>query len=121
MEYTTCRDDVLSLVKEANEKFGADYTPSELAMEQLDNVCDAMDEFIRSIDCECLDVYVDEAERTLVFSIICDEIVLQHIGGQDRPFLYLATISHRLTFTKKGKEAIKIELAFLGIWKRTAG
>ena len=114
MEYTTCKDSVMELISDGSKVFGRDYKISEEMLSKIDEICDGVDELVSEIECES--VYADIETKTLRIVIVCDELELH--GGRTNGFFKLITKLNSFSFSKQGREFIKIELNISNVWER---
>ena len=114
MEYTTCKDSVMELISDGSKVFGRDYKISEEMLSKIDEICDGVDELVSEIECES--VHADIEEKTLRIVIVCDELELH--GGRTNGFFKLITKLNSFSFSKQGREFIKIELNISNVWER---
>ena len=93
MEYTTCKDSVMELISDGSKVFGRDYKISEEMLSKI-----------------------EERTKTLRIVIVCDELELH--GGRTNGFFELITKLNSFSFSKQGREFIKIELNISNVWER---
>ena len=105
MEYTTCKDSVMELISDGSKVFGRDYKISEEMLSKIDEICDGVDELVSEIECESVRIV-----------IVCDELELH--GGRTNGFFKLITKLNSFSFSKHGREFIKIELNISNVWER---
>ena len=105
MEYTTCKDSVMELISDGSKVFGRDYKISEEMLSKIDE-----------IECESVHADIEEKTKTLRIVIVCDELELH--GGRTNGFFKLITKLNSFSFSKQGREFIKIELNISNVWER---
>ena len=109
MEYTTCKDSVMELISDGSKVFGRDYKISEEMLSK-------MDELVSESECESVHADIEEKTKTLRIVIVCDELELH--GGRTNGFFKLITKLNSFSFSKQGREFIKIELNISNVWER---
>ena len=107
MEYTTCKDSVMELISDGSKVFGRDYKISEEMLSKIDEICDGV---------ESVHADIEEKTKTLRIVIVCDELELH--GGRTNGFFKLITKLNSFSFSKQGREFIKIELNISNVWER---
>ena len=116
MEYTTCKDSVMELISDGSKVFGRDYKISEEMLSKIDEICDGVDELVSEIECESVHADIEEITKTIRIVIGCDELELH--GGRPNGFFKLITKLNSFSFSKQGREFIKIELNISNVWER---
>lgn len=116
MEYTTCKDSVMELISDGSKVFGRDYKISEKMLSKIDEICDGVDELVSEIECESVHADIEEKTKTFRIVIVCDELELH--GGRTNGFFKLITKLNSFSFSKQGREFIKIELNISNVWER---
>lgn len=118
MEYTGCKDVTLEAIEEASDKFGDSYFLNEEKYHSLDEICDLIDELMcdEELDCHALTVGVDTTTKELIFTMVYDEIILQH--GRTHKFFTLAKLVDAIRFSKAKPDGLCIELGVSGLWLR---
>lgn len=116
MEYITCRDSIMGLIDDGSKVFGGNYKISEEMLSKIDEVCDGVDELVSEIECESVHADIEEKTKTLHIVIVCDELELH--GGRTNGFFNLITKLSSFSFSKQGRELMKIELNISNVWER---
>ena len=116
MEYTTCKDSVMELISDGSKVFGRDYKISEEMLSKIDEICDGVDELVSEIECESVHADIEEKTKTLRNVILSDKLELH--GGRTNGFFKLITKLNSFSFSKQGREFIKIELNISNVWER---
>jgi len=119
MEYQGCYDSVMEIVDKATEEFSPRYTVNQKRRSMLDDICDAVDTLVSEVDCEFVDVSVDDISKQLTIAVVCDEVIFEH--GRSNGFFDLIQMLDSFSFSKKGRESIQIALNINDMWERSCG
>ena len=114
-EYTTCRDAILELIDEGSKLYGNAYRISESMQSRIDDVCDGIDALVSEVECESVDADIRDLTKTLRIIVVCDELVLH--GGRTNAFFNLITKLDSFSFSKQGREFLRIELSIENVWE----
>lgn len=115
MEYKGCYGSAVELIEEASQKFGNRYMLNDNKYNSLKYICEAVDNLVGEIDCESVDVSVDEVTKQFAIEIVCDEVIFEH--GRSNEFFSLIQMLSSFSFSKKGKELIRIALNIDDMWE----
>lgn len=119
MEYMGCFGSVMEIVDEATQEFSATYAPNKEKVEALEEVCEAVDDFVGEIDCNFVDVSVDSNSKQLTIDIGCDDIILH--GGRSSQFFSLIQMVSSFSFSKTKNGGLCVALNIDGVWERLCG
>lgn len=115
MEYKGCYESVVELIKEASQQFGDSYLLNDNKFANLKSVCDAVDLLVEEIDCESVDISVSDTTKQFTIEIVCDEIIFEQ--GRNNGFFKLIQMLDSFSFSKKGREFIRIALNIDNMWE----
>lgn len=115
MEYKGCYESVMELVAEASKEFGEQFTLNNEKANTLEYICEAVDKLVEDVDCESVDVSVDEVTKQLTIEVVCDEVIFEH--GRSHEFFKLIQMLSSFSFSKKGREFIRIALNIDNMWE----
>lgn len=116
MEYKPCYDDVKDMVDEASAQFGEGYELNRYKFNQLDEICEIVDELVLEFECECVDIAVDDMTKQLTIAIECDEMIL--IGGRTHEFFKLIAMLDSFVFSKAKRDTLRVEFNLNNMWER---
>lgn len=130
MEYTTCYDSVMELVNKESEECGEGYKPGE-KYGKLKEICSAVDEFIKALDCVCDFVTVNVTTlKHVTFDIGCEEIAFQRdavmladnpseLGGKEsKKFYRCVSMMDSVSFYKTPSDRLQITFELKDVWER---
>lgn len=115
MEYTGCKKDVFDLIEEGTERFAPRFVQDKHRVEDMDKICELVDWFVRSQQCESVDVDVDEGSLRLTISIVFFDAILQRLAS--RPFYDLIQLLDSFGFEKAGDNYVCMKLNVDGLWE----
>lgn len=115
MDFKGCRSAVMELVDEASKEFGSKYVLNQAQFDKLDGICDGVDKLIEDFDCEYFDVSVDDITKQFTIEVVCDEVIFEH--GRSHEFFKLIQLLSSFSFSKKGREGIRIALNIDNMWE----
>lgn len=118
MEYSGCYEAVNKIVLDATKQFGALYTLNQRRYDELSQICEAIDEFVESIECNFVDVSVDGSKQ-LTVDIGCDEVVFEK--GRSDGFFTLIQSTDSFSFSKSKGGNLCIALNIDGLWEVSHG
>lgn len=119
MENNSCYSSVAETINEETARCQGTHTLNQEKCELIESVCNMVDEFITGIDCEYIDVLIQEIDKTLIISIVCDEVILER--GRTSIFFDIIQMVDSFSFSKSGKSNMKIELNIKGLWGKVCG
>lgn len=115
MEYKGCYNSAVELIEEASQEFGDGFMLNKSKFDSLKLVCEEVDNLVEEIDCESADVSVNEATKQFTIEVVCDEVIFEH--GRSNGFFKLIQMLSSFSFSKKGKEFIRITLNIDNMWE----
>lgn len=115
MEYTGCYSSAVELIEEASQEFGNGYILNDAKYDSLKYICEAVDNLVEEIDCESVNVSVNEATKQFTIEVVCDEVIFEQ--GRSNGFFKLIQMLNSFSFSKKGKEFIRIALNIDNMWE----
>lgn len=115
MEYKGCYSSAVELIKEASQEFGDRVSLNEAKFDSLKLVCEEVDNLVEEIDCESVDVSINEATKQFTIEVVCDEVIFEH--GRSNGFFKLIQMLSSFSFSKKGRSYIRIALNIDNMWE----
>lgn len=119
MEYVTCKDSVMELIDEGTAQFGPSYRVSKEVIERVSKICEEVDRLVPTIDCEYVDVSIDERTKELTITVACDELILP--DGRNGEFFDLIAMLDSFSFKKQGREFMRMDFNVSGVWEHMCG
>lgn len=113
MEYRNCYDVVTEIINETSDRFGSTRALNERKFQSLGRVCELVDNFVKKIDFENIDVNTYETGR-LSITIVCDEVIFEH--GRSDKFFELIQMLDSFSFSKAGRDLLNITLNIDDVW-----
>lgn len=115
MEYKGCYSSAVELIEEASQEFGDKVSLNAAKFDSLKLVCEEVDNLVKEIDCESVDVSVNEATKQLTIEVVCDEVIFEH--DRSNGFFKLIQMLSSFSFSKKGRSYIRIALNIDNMWE----
>lgn len=115
MEYKGCYNSAVELIEEASQEFGDGFMLNKSKFDSLKYVCEMIDNLVEEVDCESVDVSVNEVKKQFTIEVVCDEIIFEH--GRSHEFFKTIQMLSSFSFSKKGKEFIRITLNIDNMWE----
>ena len=119
MEYMGCYDSVVEVIGEAEMQFEHTHTLNKDKYNELEEVCDAIDSFVKEICCNFVDVSVDSNSKRLTIDIGCDSVIFYN--GRSSQFFELIQMVDSFSFSKTKDGGLCIALNIDGILEREHG
>lgn len=114
MGQDSCKEKVNELLSD----LGASRVMDKERYETLPEICDLVDEIVKIIEedgvCEEVLVSGNAEENILVFSIFCDEIVMQR--GSTHPIFKLVQMIDSIKFSKARDDVLRIDFYITDLW-----
>lgn len=101
------------IIKEADKKFGDNYSLNEEKVEIFKEYCDALDEIVNEFNCNATDISVDEESKTIVINLETDYM---SIDGNEHVFYELAERSISFWFNYCNDSELQISFVFPALW-----
>lgn len=118
MEYTGCYNSTVEVVNEATQQFEQFFKLNDSKFAELDGICAAVDEFVREIEPERVDVSVSNSKQ-LIIDIGCDDVIFER--GRSSAFFSLIQKVSSFSFSKDKNVGLRIALNIDGLWERACG
>ncbi len=110
---------ITETVKEELVRAQGRYLVSPERFNQIEDICTMIDSLLEYIECDFIDVLVQEPRKTIILSIVCDEIILRH--SEDSQFSEIIQKADSFSFSKYDNEHIRINLNIEGLLVRADG
>lgn len=119
MQNNSWYEDVVEVVDCATKHFGEKYKLNAEKMKTVESVCDILGRLAIKFDGTCINIDVDEADRVLVLSLECDEIVIENRQAciEWVEFFDLIKIVDSFRFKKAGKGMLRSEFIIGSLWE----
>ena len=114
MGYTTCKNDVFGIVKDANKKFGDKAYMVDGWNTKLSKICEYIDELNKDFGYDQVDVSVDEHNMQIRVDIICFDLIMYK--GRSSKFFDLISLLSNIRFTNVNGEMVRTSLYIDGVW-----
>lgn len=109
----SCYKDFLEVVDAAKEMFYGTLAPNEERIEELETICDQMDEVAVSFGAPFIDVEMDETSGALILAIEVPEMTIKN---RSDVFYELVGQSRSFGFQKLRGDMIRFFVLYDGIW-----
>lgn len=117
MEYTGCYDCVVDVADEATQIYSRHYKRNDEKYQQLQNICECVDELFREVDGVFVDVSVNDVTKQLTIDIGCDDVIFEN--GRSHMFFNVIQMFDSFEFSKTKDGYLRISLN-LAMWERTS-
>lgn len=114
MMLDNCYSSVLKLISEASRRFGNQFCVNKAKAENLEEVCEIIEELISEFECEHFDATVNDEEKSLTLSVWYDDIILQ--GGSSHSFFSLIKMLDSFSFSKSNEDSLRIDMNINRLW-----
>lgn len=115
MKKFSCKEIVMSSVKEADKNFSLFWKRNEKDTDILMQYCEVLDEAIEKFGASVFDVSVDWDLMTVKITIQCKKITLGHMS---RGFLGLIDRSIRFDVERGEEDELSFTFVFPSLWER---
>lgn len=115
MEYKGCYSSAVELIEEASHEFGDAVVLNESKFDSLEYVCEYVDKLVEKTECDSVDVSVDKITKQFTIEIACDDIIFEN--GRSNEFFKLIQMLDSFSFSKKGRESLRITLNIDNMWE----